>query len=268
MEDAIDVIKPFGAGGNPMEFYAVYDGHGIREEEAAGGDPACGGFGDPARFGETLHEAFAVTDEELLRHLRQDQPTHIARNAAAAKATGSPYILSSGCVACVAIVCGATVCVAHLGDCRALLCCGGDIKPLTVDHRPRGNHGERERLRELGIEVDSDGYLHERIEVSRAFGGWAWYAEEKCSGLLCSPEVSEVELAPDTEFLLLACDGVFEKMTAKEAGQIVRRHLRASGDAKSAAEALVRHATHRNSTDNLSAIVVLFSLPPSTEERT
>jgi len=138
---------------------------------------------------------------------------------------------------------------------------------LTVDHRPQDNDGERDRLEGLGVEVSSDGYLHGRIGVSRAFGDWAWDAGEKCKGLLCRPDVVTTEITSDTEFLLLACDGVFEKMTTREAGQIVRRRLRAGGDAQAAAETLVKHAVKRKGSDNMSAIVVLFKRPPGDEHR-
>jgi len=141
------------------------------------------------------------------------------------------------------------------------MCSAGEMLTLTVDHRPEGNDEERERLQNLGIEVSSDGYVHGRIGVSRAFGDWAWDAGEKCKGLLCQPDVSAFEITSDAEFLLLACDGVFEKMTNREAGQIVRRRLRTTGDPKDAAEALVKNASKRNGSDNLSAVIVLFQRP-------
>lgn len=252
------------------EFYAVYDGHSGTEavkyvkRQLPGTISGREGFGDPSRLGEVLQEAFTLTDEELLKHL-QSQRRSLTQNMSP-EGSGT-YVLSSGCVGCVAIVRGNEVTVANLGDCRALMCSQGEITPLTIDHRAEVNEGERERLKELGVEVSSDGYLHGRIGVSRAFGDWAWDAEEKCRGLLCKPEISKAEVTDDTEFLLLACDGVFEKMTTKEAGQIVRRRLRTSGDAKAAAEALVKHAVKRNGSDNVSAVVVLFKSPPADVQR-
>lgn len=266
MEDAIDALAQFDCGAMKMEFYAVYDGHGgtqavefvkkrlppmIRGHSAAG---------DLGRLDEALRDSFLGMDEQLLEHLQQNQPQ--------AQVPTSSYALSSGCVTCIAIVCGKVIRIANLGDCRALLCCGGEIKLLTEDHRPEVNEAERDRLEQLGVEVSSDGYLHGRIGVSRAFGDWAWNAHEKCKGIMCLPEVHEAEVGDDTEFLLLACDGIFEKMTTKEAGQIVRRSLRVAGDAKSAAETLIKHASKRNGTDNLSALVVLFKPPPKDEQRT
>lgn len=263
MEDAIDVVVQFECG-TPTEFFAVYDGHSgtqavefvkqhlpvtlchlaITLEASLGID-------------EVLSETFRRTDEDLLKCLRQNPP-----QSQSPKETENSYMLSAGCVGCVVLIRGKRIHVANLGDCRAAVCCDGEIKLLTEDHRPEVNEFERERLKSLGVEVSSDGYLHGRIGVSRAFGDWAWYAEEKCCGLLCEPQVLEYEVSDDTEFMLLGCDGIFEKMTTKEAGQIVRRSLRtSSGDAKTAAESLVMHAGKRNGTDNLSALVVVFKAP-------
>lgn len=281
MEDAIDAIEQLGSDFE-TEFYAVYDGHsGTHAVEFVkrclpGAVRNHRYFGDPSRICDALCEAFTVTDEELLEMIRLQPRPRRKSSLALAVLDGSSTedgtrlelysnnALSAGCVTCVAVVRGSRLHVANLGDCRAVLCCRGEMRALTVDHNPQNNEIERERLGELGVEVSSDGYLHGRIGVSRAFGDWAWDAEEKCLGLLCLPVVTEAEIASDTEFLLLACDGVFEKMSTTEAGQIVRRSLRAKGEAKVAAEALVRNAEKRNGTDNLSAVVVLFNLPPST----
>merc|ERR1719414_2064330 len=148
MEDAVDVL--FGPEGElQTEFYAVYDGHGGTEAvnfvkrwlpEAI---RSRGGFGDLENLDEVLKEAFTVTDEELLQQLH-------SQKGLAAQNTGSQgtYVLSSGCVGCVAIVRGGRITVANLGDCRAVICSEGKFLPLTVDHQAISevNEAERERL--------------------------------------------------------------------------------------------------------------------------
>jgi serine/threonine protein phosphatase PrpC len=262
MEDAVDSIEQLGCSWPSTEFYAVYDGHGgsSAAEFVKRRLPLIissrAGYGDTSRIDEALHEAFALTDEELLKTLRpEDKPE-------------STFALSSGSCACVALVRGDRLYVANVGDCRAILCSGGEIEALTVDHRPDdGNEAERDRLAAAGVEVSNDGYLHGRIGVSRAFGDWAYDEEEKCRGLLCLPDIFTAEVTSETEFLLLVCDGIYEKMTTREAGQIVRRRLRTVGDAKDAASELVKHAGKRGGTDNLSALVVLFKRPPPLDDR-
>lgn len=265
MEDAVEVIANFDDS-PPTELYAVYDGHSgtAAVEFVKRSLPSV--IRSHEHFRETesgfhaaLQASFATADVLLLEHLRQNAP-----QAPVADQHGS-YILSSGCVGTVVLVRGAALHVANLGDCRALLCEDGVMRDLTKDHRAGedGDAAERERLRAMGVEVSNDGYLHGRISVSRAFGDWAWAAGEKCRGLICQPDVCEFPLTADAEFLAMGSDGIFEKMTTKEAGQIVRRKLRATGDAKLAAEDLVQSALKRNGSDNLSAVVVLFKRPPN-----
>eukprot|EP00747_Dinoflagellata_sp_TGD_P090528 gnl/TRDRNA2_/TRDRNA2_164730_c4_seq10.p1 gnl/TRDRNA2_/TRDRNA2_164730_c4~~gnl/TRDRNA2_/TRDRNA2_164730_c4_seq10.p1 ORF type:complete len:777 (+),score=146.72 gnl/TRDRNA2_/TRDRNA2_164730_c4_seq10:221-2332(+) len=270
MEDAVHAEFRFDASGPvPLELYAVYDGHSgtaavdFVRQRLPSAIRGCRCFSEPGRLNEALAEAFVTTDEELLVQLKQ-QPVPPRPDPAeeSGRDDGSDYLLSSGSVACVAIVRGTTIHIANLGDCRAVLCCDGEMKPLTVDHHPHDNEIERERLQKLGVSWSCDGYLHGRIAVSRAFGDWAIYAEEKCKGLTCLPDVSEVEITADAEFLLIGCDGIFEKMSSKEAGQIVRRSLRSQGDPKAASESLVKNALKSNGSDNLSAVVVMFKRPP------
>jgi protein phosphatase 2C family protein 2/3 len=265
MEDAIDAITQL-EGDIPTEFYAVYDGHSgtsaveftlrrlpqlLRRQES---------FNDPARLRQALYDSFISLDAELLEHLRSQAPP-----SSSSESAGNSFTLSSGCVSTVALIRENRIYVSNLGDCRAVLCRDGNMIQLTVDHHPAENEVEVERLRTLGVEVSNDGYLHGRIGVSRAFGDWAWHANEKCIGLSCEPELYEAEITQDTEFLLLACDGIFENMSSAEAGKTVRRKLRATRDAKASAEALVKTAVKMNGTDNLSAVVVLFNPPPSND---
>lgn len=191
----------------------------------------------------------------------------LGRCSSVVKVSTGAYQLSSGCVTCLALLRDRVLYVAHLGDCRAVLCHAGEIEQLTEDHLP-SRPSERQRLDKVGVEVSSDGYLHGRICVSRAFGDWAWDEQEKCQGVTCEPDVHKIELAEDAEFLLLACDGIFEKMSSKQAGQLVRRRLRATGSPQMAAEALVKQAKADGAQDNLSAIVRVFKLPPQASERT
>merc|ERR1740121_1627567 len=103
-------------------------------------------FSNESSITIALCEAFKDTDAELLRHLQSSAPMQPPASNAAS------YVLSSGCVACAAIVIKSVVHVANLGDCRAIMCSAGEMITLTVDHRPEGNDEERERLQNLGIE--------------------------------------------------------------------------------------------------------------------
>lgn len=274
MEDAVDVCR-----WDTSEFYAVYDGHGgdgavkyawatlsgrLREHRA---------FNDTPRIGEVFREVFEATDQELLDLMCAAAPRKSSNGFPRTASTQRGSGLSPGCVACVALVRGGAVHVAHLGDCRACLCrADGSSQPvcveLTADHQAHLHDGEYARLKQEGVEVSGDGYLHGRINVSRAFGDWDWEAQAKCQGLLSRPDVVREDIDGDAEFLLIGCDGIFDKMTSLQAILIVRQRLRSrpgENSPQDAAEHLVRYAKKLGTTDNLSAVVVLFKAPAAPE---
>ena len=68
-----------------------------------------------------------------------------------------------------------------------------------------------------------------RVAVSRAFGDLVWANREKLPGILAEPEITRHEIAEQDEFLIMGCDGIFERIAAKELCLIVRRKLRHGG---------------------------------------
>jgi len=206
MEDAVDVQDGF---------FAVYDGHGGAEavtyvKEAL---PKLLGKEKGPDMGLRMKEAFQKADAALLGHLKQDE------------ADVPDYLLSSGVCACIAVRDEHELAVANLGDCRALAYKGGSLTVMTKDHRPCEPF-EQERLTKQGIQTTCDGYLAGGLAVSRALGDFTRSTWTKCPGLLSEPDVTVFSVDADTEFILLASDGVFESMTNLDAVQSIRRQLR------------------------------------------
>uniref|UniRef100_A0A7S3PPP7 protein-serine/threonine phosphatase n=1 Tax=Aplanochytrium stocchinoi TaxID=215587 RepID=A0A7S3PPP7_9STRA len=71
--------------------------------------------------------------------------------------------------------------------------------------------------------------------------------------VVAEPEWTDIDLSDDDEFLILACDGVWEVMDSEEAVQTV---IQSGLDAQIASENLVNTALRLGSTDNVTAIVV------------
>ena len=70
----------------------------------------------------------------------------------------------------------------------------------------------------------------------------------------------------DEEFILLASDGLFDVVKDQEAVDFVREKLMELGDVQRAVEALVDYAVvSQRSTDNVTAVVVLFKEPRELE---
>jgi len=140
--------------------------------------------------------------------------------------------------------------VANVGDSRAVICKKGLAKQLSVDHEPSM---ERESIEERGGFVSNfpgdvprvDGQL----AVARAFGD-----KSLKKHLSSEPHVVVEFIDDDTEFVILASDGLWKVMSNQEAANCIRQIK----DARAAAKHLTEEALNRNSTDDISCIVVRF----------
>lgn len=96
------------------------------------------------------------------------------------------------------------------------------------------------------------------LAVSRAFGDAALKTPPN-PVLLCDPEITACVLQPEDQFVLIACDGLFDVMTSAEAiGYIFDRMLNEEPDA--IAQNLVNRAIEElRSMDNVSAMIAMIN---------
>ncbi|KAJ6819579.1 putative protein phosphatase 2C 62 [Iris pallida] len=148
------------------------------------------------------------------------------------------------------LVDGLKLVVANVGDSRAVICKNGVAKQLSVDHEPSK---EQQSIEDKGGFVSNlpgdvprvDGQL----AVARAFGDGSLKAH-----LSSEPDVVEEKIGADTEFFILASDGLWEVMSNQEAVDSIRDIK----DPPSAAKHLTEEAVARKSKDDISCIVVRF----------
>ena len=153
----------------------------------------------------------------------------------------------------------------------------------SIDHKP-GRKEERARIEALGGRVgitEEDAFRNNPrscgclwacvsagrplrvfpggLSVSRTIGDISM----KTSQLVSSePESWESHLTHVDEFLILACDGVWDVMSSQQAIDTVRGNLfRNNEDAELASKALAEEAFRKGSTDNISVVVVNFKHP-------
>ncbi|GAV64915.1 PP2C domain-containing protein [Cephalotus follicularis] len=109
--------------------------------------------------------------------------------------------------------------VSNAGDCRAVMSQGGVAVALTSDHQP-WREGERERIQALGGYVDCcNGVwrIQGSLAVTRGIGDMhlkQW--------VIAEPETKVLRIQPECEFLILASDGLWDKVTNQEAVDSVR----------------------------------------------
>ncbi|KAF9667313.1 hypothetical protein SADUNF_Sadunf15G0009900 [Salix dunnii] len=73
--------------------------------------------------------------------------------------------------------------------------------------------------------------------------------------VIASPEVYQIALGSDAEFVILASDGLWDYMNSSDAAVFVRNQLRKHGDVQLACEELARTAIDRRAQDNVSIII-------------
>ncbi|KAI9907588.1 hypothetical protein PsorP6_004354 [Peronosclerospora sorghi] len=157
----------------------------------------------------------------------------------------------------------------NLGDSRAVLCRGGNGVALTKDHKP-DVPAERQRIERAGGYVSNVGGVfrvhtaagagfavqHEcstYLAVSRAFGDRSLKVPTPL--VSWTPDVARFDVQADDLFVIVACDGIWDVLSAQEAVDLVLGHV---DDAKAAADALVKAAYKKGSEDNLTATVIVF----------
>nr|AAC36698.1 protein phosphatase-2C [Mesembryanthemum crystallinum] len=245
----------------PSAFYGVFDGHGGSEAAAYVRENVMRFFFEDVSFPEAseLDEIFLEGVENCLR-----RAFFLADLALADDCSIST---SSGTTALTALVLGRLLLVANAGDCRAVLCRKGEAIDMSQDHRPT-YPSEKRRVEELGGYVD-DGYLNGVLSVSRALGDWDMKLPKgSASPLISEPELRQIILTEDDEFLIIGCDGIWDVISSQQAVSIVRWGLKRHDDPEQSAKDLVNEALRRHTIDNLTVIIVCFSSIDHQREQT
>lgn len=163
---------------------------------------------------------------------------------------------SRGGACCVtALISEGELAVSNAGDCRAVISRGGVAEALTTDHNP-GQADELKRIEALGGYVDCcNGVwrIQGTLAVSRGIGDR--YLKE---WVIAEPETKTLRIKPEFEFLILASDGLWDKVTNQEAVDVVRPYCVDVENPKtlSACQKLVELSCKRGSLDDISLIII------------
>lgn len=142
--------------------------------------------------------------------------------------------------------------VANVGDTRVILCRGGQALRLTYDHKGTDSHESRRICNQGGIMMNNR--VNGVLAVTRSLGDS--YMKDLVTG---APYTTETELCPEDEFIIVACDGLWDVCEDHTAVQLIRHEQ----DPTRASKILVDHALQNFSSDNLTCMVIRLK---STEE--
>ncbi|KAK2661074.1 hypothetical protein Ddye_007607 [Dipteronia dyeriana] len=233
----------------PSAFYGVFDGHGGKHAA----DFACQHL-----------PRFIFEDKEFPSEIeRVVASAFLQTDTAFAEACSLDATLASGTTALAALVLGRMLVVANAGDCRAVLCRRGKAIEMSRDHKPLCIR-EKMRIEAYGGYV-YDGYLNGQLNVARALGDWHMEGMKGTDGgpLSAEPEFMTTKLTDEDEFLIIACDGIWDVFRSQNAVDFARRRLQEHNDPFTCSKDLVDEALKRKSGDNLSVVVICFrSQPP------
>lgn len=145
----------------------------------------------------------------------------------------------------MALLRGNTLHVANAGDSRCVLSRKGRAIPLSADHKPE-DEPERSRIERAGGVVTGDGRVNGGLNLSRAIGiilcckrverisycftGDHAYKQNTTLGpreqmITSLPDIQTIELEPGDDFIVLACDGIWNSKTNQQVVDFIRPRL-------------------------------------------
>ncbi|XP_042490651.1 probable protein phosphatase 2C 27 [Macadamia integrifolia] len=248
-----DLSKKFGfdvLDREAISLFGVFDGHG--------GKGAAHFVRDNLPRVIAEDAAFPLELEKVVMRSFMETDAAIARRSSLQSA------LSSGTTALTAMIFGRSLLVANAGDCRAVLSRLGVAIEMSRDHRPCCMT-ERKRIESLGGFID-DGYLNGELGVTRALGDWHLQGMkeigERGGPLSAEPELKMITLTKEDEFLIIGSDGVWDVFSNQNAVDFIRRRLQEHNDVKLCCKEMVEEGIKRETTDNLTIVLVCFHSDP------
>jgi len=122
----------------------------------------------------------------------------------------------AGCTATVILATPTEVYCANAGDSRTVLSKSKQACDMSKDHKP-DDELERKRIYAANGFVE-DGRVNGMLALSRALGDFEYKNNSvfkvKDQVVTAFPDVKTMPITNDTEFILLACDGIWDVMTS------------------------------------------------------
>lgn len=233
-----------------LSFFGVYDGHGGDKVALFSGENVHKILSKQAAFKEgnfekALQDGFLATDRAILQDSRYADEV-------------------SGCTASAALLTNSKIYVANAGDSRTVLGVKGRAMPLSYDHKPQ-NEGEKARIIAAGGFVDF-GRVNGNLALSRAIGDFEF---KKSADLppeqqivTAFPDVILHEICDDDEFLVVACDGIWDCQSSQAVVEFVRRGIAAKQELHRICENMMDHCLANSSEtggvgcDNMTMLIV------------
>uniref|UniRef100_A0A8C9WA30 Protein phosphatase 1G n=1 Tax=Scleropages formosus TaxID=113540 RepID=A0A8C9WA30_SCLFO len=182
----------------------------------------------------------------------------------------------SGTTAVVSLIRGKQLIVANAGDSRCVVSEKGKAVDMSYDHKPE-DEVELARIKNAGGKVTMDGRVNGGLNLSRAIGDHFYKRNRALAPedqmISAKPDVKVLTLNDDHEFMVIACDGIWNVMSSQEVVDFVSERIKPGEDGKvralsSIVEELLDHCLAPDTSgdgtgcDNMTCIIVTFYVNP------
>lgn len=229
-----------------ISLFAVFDGHGgcevakycenhiipfLKEDKDY----------QTRNYEQALTNVFLRLDQQMLTNEAKGELKSYSKSSGG----GMPGMQSgdtaftAGCTANVILITETHIYCANSGDARGVLSEKGKSLDLSKDHKP-DLPAERSRVIAAGHYVE-DSRVDGVIAISRALGDWEYKSNKLAPEKMAVsgyPDVTKTAITPNTEFVICACDGIWDCMSSQAAVDFVKRgkeklksHMKAGGKA-------------------------------------
>ncbi|XP_011488651.1 protein phosphatase 1A isoform X2 [Oryzias latipes] len=267
MEDAHTAVVSLPSPLQCWSFFAVYDGHAGSQVAKYCCEHLLEHITSSQGFQSALKEKSESTVDKVKDGIRSGFlmfDEHI-RNLSEKKHSND----RSGSTAVGVMISPSHLYFINCGDSRGILSRSGLVKFFTEDHKP-SNPLEKERIQNAGGSVMIQ-RVNGSLAVSRALGDFDY----KCvdgkgpTEQLVSPEpeVYAIERSEkDDEFIILACDGIWDVMGNEEVCSFVRSRLEVTDDLERVCNEIVDTCLYKGSRDNMSVVLICFPGAPKVSQ--
>jgi len=253
MEDYMSYTDDvLGDGSGRVKYFGLFDGHGGSQVST-----------DSGKFVQKfLCENMPSMKDKLDSDSEIEQLLANALNQANKQFPVTPILQCQGSTALIAVVIDdRKLYIANIGDSRGVLFREGEVTRVSVDHKPLDS-AEYQRIINVNGWVSPDGRIMGVLGVARALGDKALFPFVSSQAYTASYDLVDISktdpAAPASlQFLILACDGVWDVVSDEQACNVVRNALQQfDGNSTMAATALRDWAFLNGSGDNISVMII------------
>lgn len=139
--------------------------------------------------------------------------------------------------------------VANAGDSRCVMSKNGKAVEMSVDHKPN-DEKEKARIEAAGSEVNGDGRVDGNLNLSRSLGDQKSkhrpHLKPEDQAITANPDTYVFDITNDIDFIIIGCDGVWEKQNNDQAVQWFHDRLKGKNYAEVDLKEITKEYLHYN----------------------